>query len=83
LTIRVSADGTIVLDGVCPIEDAETLQQHLLTSPHAVVDWRSCAGTHTAVIQVLLAAKADVRGPAGSEFLRTHVEPFMNRRMAA
>ena len=29
MTIRLSADGTIELDGICPIEDAETLQQLL------------------------------------------------------
>lgn len=77
MTVRLSMDGTIELDGVCPIEDAEKLQQYLLANPEAVVDWRACAGAHTAVIQILLAAKPPLRGPARSDFLRSHVEPLI------
>ena len=79
MTLRVSADGTIELDGVCAIEDAEKLQQYLLADPEAAVDWRSCAGAHTAVIQILLAAKPVVRGPPESEFLRSHIDPLLKR----
>ncbi len=77
MTVRVSPDGTIELDGVCPIEDAEKLQHCLLQNPQAVVDWRSCAGAHTAVIQILLAVKPLLRGPAASDFLRSHVDPLL------
>ena len=35
MTVRLAADGTIELDGVCPIEDAEKLQQYLIADPQA------------------------------------------------
>jgi hypothetical protein len=43
--------------------------------PGAVVDWRRCDAAHTAVIQVLLAARAQVLGPPRGEWLRSFVEP--------
>ncbi|HWH46707.1 MAG TPA: hypothetical protein VN664_02815 [Burkholderiales bacterium] len=75
MTVRLSADGTIELDGICSIEDAETLQQHLLAAPRAAVDWRSCEQAHTAVIQVLMASRRTLRGPPAGNFLRTHLDP--------
>jgi hypothetical protein len=77
MTIRLAADGTIELEGVCPIEDAEKLQQYLIGDPEGTVDWRSCAAAHTSVIQILLAVKPRLRGPAGSDFLRNHIEPHL------
>lgn len=77
MTIRLTADGTIELDGVCPLEEAEKLQQYLISDPEAIVDWRSCAAAHASVIQILLAVKPVVRGPAGSDFLRDHIEPLL------
>ena len=77
MTIRVSADGTIELDGICTIEDAERLLQHLLDAPRATLDWRSCVQAHTAVIQILMASKPVLRGPPAGDFLRMHVEPLM------
>ena len=77
MTVKVSADGTIALEGACPLEDAETLQQHLLAHAGAAVDWRSCDAAHTAVIQILLAARPRLHGPPAGEFLRMHVEPLL------
>ena len=77
MTVRLSADGAIELDGICTIEDAETLLQHLLAAPGATVDWRSCTQAHTAVIQVLMASKAVLRGPPAGDFLRMRLEPLM------
>ena len=77
MTVRLSADGTIELDGICAIEDAETLLQHLLAAPRATVDWRSCEQAHTAVIQVLMASKPVLRGPPAGDFLRLRLEPLM------
>ncbi len=70
MTVSLAADGTIELAGLCAIEDAEKLQQYLLANPHAAVDWRACAEAHTAVVQILLAAKPVVRGPPAGGFLR-------------
>jgi hypothetical protein len=77
MTVRLAADGAIVLDGACPLEDAEKLQQYLIADPQACVDWRACAAAHTAVVQILLAAQPTLRGPPASDFLRNHVEPLM------
>ena len=79
MTVCLAPDGSIELDGVCPSEDAETLQQHLIANPATSVDWRSCVAAHTAVIQVLLAAKPPLRGPPAGDFLRDHVAALMNR----
>ena len=70
MTVRLAADGTVQLEGACPIEDAEVLQRVLLAAPGATVDWRTCTAAHTAVVQILLAAKPILRGPPGDEFLR-------------
>jgi hypothetical protein len=79
MTVRLALDGTIELDGMCPIEDAEKLQQCLLADPQATVDWRSCTAAHTAVIQILLAAEVNVRGPPQSDFLCNQVAPSLNQ----
>jgi hypothetical protein len=72
-------DATIRLQGVCPIEDAEPLLQCLLATPGAVVDWSGCDAAHTAVIQVLLAAKPSLHGPPRGAFLRDVVAPLLVR----
>ena len=77
MTVRLAVDGTIELDGVCPIEDAEKLQRYLIADPQAGVDWRSCASAHTALIQILFAARAVLHGPPASDFLRNHIEPLL------
>jgi len=79
MTVRLTGDGTIELDGVCPNEDAEKLQQYLIADPHASVDWHSCAVAHTSVIQILLAARPVLRGPPVGDFLRDHIAPLMTR----
>ena len=77
MTVRVSADGTIELEGICPIEDAEKLQQVFIGNPEAAVDWRSCTAIHAAILQILLVVEPVRHGPPGSEFLRTHIEPLL------
>jgi hypothetical protein len=63
MTVLKSADGILLLQGACPSEDAETLLRHLLRGTQSTVDLRDCQSLHTAVFQVLLAAKAKVLGP--------------------
>jgi hypothetical protein len=70
VTVRADDDGTIVLEGACPIDDAEPLLQHLLAHPGAAVHWRRCEHAHTAVLQVLMASGRHLVGPPGSVFLR-------------
>jgi hypothetical protein len=71
--------GVIVLEGYCPSGDAEHLLQVLLTHPVAYVDWRTCKSAHTAVVQVLLAAKRDILGPPLGTLLAS-IAPALARR---
>ena len=79
MTVSIASDGTIQLEGECPSEDAETLLQHLSAHPGAVVDWRACEAAHTAVIQVLLAARPKLAGPPRDISLRDWVVPAVTR----
>jgi hypothetical protein len=69
MTIRQGDDGVIVLDGECPVEDAEKLLELLQAQPNGPVDWSACTRLHTAVLQVLMAAAPSVRGECGDAFV--------------
>jgi hypothetical protein len=71
MTVRVDNEGVIILAGDCPVEDAETLLEHLQGGRDAPVDWSGCTALHTAVLQVLMAAKPKLLGECGDEFVRT------------
>jgi hypothetical protein len=71
MSISLSSSGTILVEGACPSEDAEPLLQLLLSTPGAVVDWRHCSAAHSAVVQVLMAARPIMLGPpAGAALAR-------------
>lgn len=57
MTVSVARDGAIMLEGNCPLEDAEPLLQLLRRHPGEPVDWRRCNALHTAIVQVLMAAQ--------------------------
>jgi hypothetical protein len=78
MTVRVANDGAIMLEGDCPPEDAETVARLLLLDPAASVDWRTCDRAHTAIVQVLLAARPVMIGPPQSLFLRNWVAPMLS-----
>jgi hypothetical protein len=75
--VRLETDGAILLEGACGDADAEPLARLLLLNPAAPIDWRGCDHAHTAVVQLLLAARRATRGPPGSLFLATWVEPLL------
>ena len=77
MTVRAGEDGAIELADSCPAEDAERLLRLLLEAPGASVDWRSCDDAHGAVVQVLLASGAPVRGPPRGLFLSRFVAPLL------
>jgi hypothetical protein len=77
MTVTLSSHGVVELSGACPVEDAEILLQYLLAAPHAPVDWSACESAHSAVIQVLLVAKASPQGSPHSLFLKDHVGPLL------
>ncbi|WP_284943686.1 hypothetical protein [Acidisoma cladoniae] len=83
MTVRLADDGAIILAGLCPSEDAEVLLRFLLETPAAPVDWTACEQAHTAVIQVLMAARPILRGPAGAPFLAKWIEPSLTGASAA
>jgi len=67
--------GSIELLGACTSSDAEPLLRLLLAAPDSTVDWRSCQGAHTAVVQVLMAAGPRLLGPPAADDLKRWVEP--------
>jgi len=81
MTIRLSADGAIELEGICSSDEAEPLLQHLLATEHATVDWRGCESAHTAVIQVLMATAPKLLGPPAAVDLEKWVQPLLAATM--
>jgi hypothetical protein len=77
MTVRLVDNATVALEGVCPIDDAERLLQHLVDYPDATVDWRECDDAHTAVVQVLIMSRAKVMGPPRNNFLTMFVNPLI------
>jgi hypothetical protein len=73
MTVTVSADGVIRLQGTCSIDEAEALLRRLAEDRTATVDWSGCDQAHTAVIQVLMAARPRLVGLPTAAFLRLHV----------
>jgi hypothetical protein len=70
MTVRQKDDGTIVLTDGCPAEDAEPLLELLQSTPDAPVDWKQCDHLHTAVLQVIMAARPVLVGPCGDPWIR-------------
>jgi hypothetical protein len=77
MTVRLTTQGEIALEGTCASEDAELLLQHLTATPTAQVDWRACEFAHTAVIQVLMVANRQLLGPPAGSGLRDWVSPIL------
>jgi hypothetical protein len=69
MTVHRGDNGAIVLDGVCPVEDAEPLLQMLQSTPAAELDWRQCRQLHTAVLQLVLASGRTPIGPCGDAWV--------------
>jgi hypothetical protein len=79
MTVSVVGAGRLELRGSCPVEDADVLLQHLLSTPGTAISWEACEWAHTAVIQVLLVAKALPTGTPANPFLQDHVLPLLQR----
>lgn len=70
MSVTRDRDGTIVLEGACPVEDAEPLLQLMQKFPAAALDWTRCSQLHTAVLQVILAGRMTPAGPCGDPWVR-------------
>jgi hypothetical protein len=69
VSVRQKSDGSIILEGQCPVEDAESLLELLQATPSASLDWRRCSHLHTAVFQVILAARPALIGSCGDAWV--------------
>jgi hypothetical protein len=66
-----SNDQTLILAGVCTVEEAEAVLEWILEHPGGELDLSQAEHIHTAILQVLLAAgKSRVRPPQ---------DPFLER----
>ncbi|HEX5460208.1 MAG TPA: hypothetical protein VFX20_09570 [Steroidobacteraceae bacterium] len=79
MTVRAGDGGCIELVNACPAADAEPLLQLLLATPGATIDWRACEGAHTAVVQVLMAARPRLLGPPADARLEEWLAPVIAR----
>jgi hypothetical protein len=75
VTVRSADNGKLLLEGECPVEDAEALLQQLQAKPTATVDWTHCSHLHTAVLQVVLASDRIPIGPCGDPFVSQWLLP--------
>jgi hypothetical protein len=80
MTVRRSEAGVVILEGECPVEDAEPLLQLLQTSPAPTVDWTTCSYLHTAVVQVILASGFAPVGPCGDAWARQWLAPERSQK---
>lgn len=62
---------------VCTIEEAEGLLTWLREHPDGAVDLAACTHLHTALCQLLLAARPALLQPPGDPFLRQWVLPLL------
>lgn len=69
MSVRREDNGKVVLEGKCPVEDAEPLLQLLQSTPAAHCDLTRCSHLHTAVVQVILAARPPLIGPCGDAWV--------------
>jgi hypothetical protein len=74
VSVQRHEDGTILLEGHCPVEDAEPLLQLLQATPKGLLDWEHCTYLHTAVLQVILAAPTRRLGSCGDLWVRQWVQ---------
>ena len=82
MTVGRSDTGTVVLSGVCAVEDAESLLQMLQATPAAAIDWTQCRQLHTAVFQVILASGIAPTGPCGDDWVARWLAPKLPQKPA-
>ena len=75
MSVRRADNGTIILDGTCPAEDAEPLLQMLQARRVAGVDWTQSRQIHTAILQIILAAGVVTVGPCGDPCVEKWLAP--------
>jgi hypothetical protein len=82
MTVRLAGE-VIILEGDCPVEEAEPLLELLSANPGAAVDWSACGQLHTSLVQVLLAIRPPVNGDPENPFLRHWIAALMRNFSSA
>ncbi|WP_201833884.1 hypothetical protein [Microvirga zambiensis] len=76
--MSVRLDGNvIILEGACRVEDAEPLLGWLQADRDRMVDLSNAEHLHAAVLQVLMALRPAVSGPAKDPFFRDWISPAL------
>lgn len=71
------AGGTARFEGVCAVDEALPLAEWLEEAAEPRVDLGACTELHTALLQLLLAARPAVAVPPEDPFLRRWVAPLL------
>lgn len=69
----------VVLEGHCPVEEAETLLLALQENPKRKVDVTALMGVHTAIAQILLMKPKSITGTPHDAFVRDILLPALGR----
>lgn len=81
--MTIKLDGQVIrLEAACPVDDAEPLLELLQRGTHLTVDVEGCGRIHTAVLQVLLAARPIVTGVPADSFARDWLLPMLREKPA-
>ena len=76
MTVRLE-DHAIVLEGVCGVEQVDTLLAQLDAHPELPVNIGAATVLHTALWQVMLMLKPRIVGTSGNRFVADHVLPAL------
>ena len=82
MSLRLEGN-TIHLHGECRVEEAEPLLQLLQADSSRAVDLSGANSLHTAVFQVLLALRPEIRGVSGDSFVRDRIVPLLTETQAS
>ncbi len=74
----VFTETQVRFEDVCTVEDALPLLEFLKGSAAPEVDLSACTHLHTALLQLLLAARPNVAAPPGDPALARWVAPLLS-----
>lgn len=70
-------DQEVSLDGVCTVEEAETLFSWTQEHPDAAINLAGCDHVHTAVLQVLMAVRPKISAGPTNPAVRDWLMPII------
>ena len=78
MSVSLEAD-TIVLSGICAVDDAEPLLSMMQRNPDFPVDIAGATHLHAAVLQLLIAFGREPIGETNDSFLNQWIVPLVRR----